>query len=323
MKVCFFDKFYYIKNHLLRILLMRKLGYDNKHGYSLVRDSQTLDFFEKIKNGDYFIKQAYDYDTYGFVSQDLGEELEKLFMDEDCIMGIHRTGLTFVNEKVLNDIFSKGLINGGKSMQIGGVRGGSVFDIDNTVSIFNRFQYLISQIKASSGYKFSCGCVILKIPKSCLGLNNNKPLPLFHMANDVCYFKPEYIYGYVPVDSSGNVGTLVHNPNYNKQMVYDNQVYESTVIENAKEILFRNYVLTYNKYNKRQADTALIKFIESGDTRYFTGENNRILLNSRIDIYNCIKRLEHPNGITDSDLQAIIDRYQTLMVQESSHGITK
>lgn len=321
MKIKFFDKINYFKNHLFRVVLMKKLGYDNKHGYSLIKESKTLNFFEKIKSGSYFIKQAYDYDTYGFMSQELGEELEQLFMDEDCVMGIHRTGEISVNEDLLNDIFSKGLINSGKSMQTG-IKDKS-YDIENTVSIFNKFQYLISQIKSAHGYKSSDGCIILKIPKSCIGLDTNNPLSLYNIIDGKCYIKPEFIYGYIPVDFQGNVGNIVHNPNYNKHMEFDNQVYDSLVIENAKNILFRNYILTYNKYDKRQADTALINFIVNGDTSYFTGENNRNLLNSRMDIYNCIKKIEYPNGITNTDLQAIIDRYEIIMVQEKSQGIIK
>ena len=321
MKIKFFDKINYIRNHLLRITLEKKLGYSSTHGYSLIKDSKTLKFFENLKNGSYFLKQAYDYDTYGFMSKELGEELEKLFMDENCVIGIHRTGETSVNESILQDIFSNGLINGGKSMQLGS--NSDSFNIENTVSIFNKFQYLISQIKASHGYKSSDGCIILKIPKSCLGLDSNNPLPLYNIKDGKCYINPAFIFGYVPVDFKGNVGNIVHNPNYNNQYEYHSQIYDSSVLKNAKEILFRNYVLTYHKYDKKQADTALINFIANNDTRYFTGENNRNLLNSRMDIYNCIKKLEYPTGITNTDLQDIIDRYESLMVQENYNGITK
>lgn len=316
------DKFYYLKNHLLRLKLIKKQGYDSSHGYSLIKDSKTLDLFEKLKSGSYFIKQADGYDEYGYLSNELGNELEQLFMDDDYVIGIHRTGEASVTDELLDDIFSNGLINAGKTLQTGSFDNSS-FDINNTVSIFNKFQHIISQIKASHQYKASDGCIIIKIPKSSIGLDSKNPIPLYHIQNGKYYINPEYIYGYVPVDFKGNVGDIVYNPNYNKQHEYDYPAYDCSVIENAKEILFRNYELTYNKYDKKQADTALINFIIRNDTSYFTGENNRKLLNSRVDIYNFIKKIMYPNGINNNDLQRIIDNYENRILQEKSKGITK
>lgn len=256
------------------------------------------------------------------MEQQLGEELEKIFMDKDCVIGIHRTGNTMINDIVLNNYFSNGIIMLDKSMQIG--RANKSFDIENTVSIFNKFQYIISQIKACNNYKSSNGCMILKIPKSCIGLDNNKPLPLYQIKNNNCYIRPDFIYGYIPVDYKGNVSNIIYNPNYNNKNIINNDlVYDDKVTNNALEILFRNYQLTYNKYNKNQANTALIYFLKNNDVNYFTGENNRKLLKDRIYIYNCIKSIKYPNGITNKDLQLIIDQYESRIQEENSQGIIK
>lgn len=163
------------------MILIKKLGYDNKHGYSILKSSKSFNFFEKIKTGDWFIKQAYEYDKNGYIQQELGEELEKQFMDDNYVIGIHRTGFTPINEKMINEIFSNGLLNLGKSRQ--GSSKSISFEIDNTVSVLNKFQYLISQIKSAAGYNESNGSIILKIPKSSLGLNGDVPIPIYQIIN--------------------------------------------------------------------------------------------------------------------------------------------
>ena len=238
-------------------------------------------------------------------------------MDDNYVIGIHRTGFTPINEKMINEIFSNGLLNLGKSRQ--GSSKSISFEIDNIVSVLNKFQYLISQIKSAAGYNESNGSIILKIPKSSLGLNGDVPIPIYQIINNKSYIRPEFIYGYIPVDYKGNTGCIVRNPNYRDiHKIESDYIYEYTVIKNAKEILFRNYELTYNKCGKNQADTALIKFIINNDVSYFTGENNRKLLNSRIDIYNCIKKIDYPKGITNSDLQNIIDTYENRLSNENT-----
>lgn len=326
MKIRMLDKITILRNKLYRFILMKKQGYDNKHGYSLIKDSKTMDIFESIKSGSDFIKQADSYDSFGYISRELGKNLEKHFMDDDYVIGIHRTGETIVTKDLLKDIFSNGLINAGKTIQTGtGNIDSSSFDIENTVSIFSFFTHLISQIKGSHGYKSSDGCIILKIPKCSIGLNSNTPIPLYQIKNGKCYIRTEFIYGYVPVDFKGNVGDLVFNPNFNE---HDNQnkenyVYDNTVLKNAKEILLRNYELTYNKYDKKQADVALVNFLMKNNVSFFTGENNRKLLSSRIDIYNSLKRLEYPNGIQIGDIQLIIDDFNSKINEQKNNGITK
>lgn len=324
MKIKFFDKINYIKNHLLRIRLTKKLGYDKTHGYSLIKDSKLLDYFETIKSGDWFIKQAYDYDKFGYMSKELGNELEQQFMDEDYVMGIHRTGHTVMNNEQINNFFTNGLRNFGKVEQ--GCNESMGYDIENTVSILSKFQYLISQIKSANGYKGSNGCILLKIPKSALGLNDDKPISLYQVINDKSFIKPEFIYGYLPVDYKGNVGELIHNPNYldNHTLSSNNAVYDKAVINSAKRILFDIYEQTYLKYGKEQASGALVNFLSKSNVNYFTGEKNRELLTNKIDVYNYIKKVNYPNGININDIQNIIDNYESrINKNQNLHGITK
>ena len=324
MKIKFFDKINYFKNHLLRIRLIKQLGYDKTHGYSLLRYSKLLDYFETVKSGDWFLKQAYDYDKFGYMSKQLGDELEQQFMDEDYVMGIHRTGHTVMNNEQINDFFYNGLGNFGKVEQ--GCNDSICFNIENTVSIFNKFQYLISQIKATNGYKGSDGCILLKIPKSGLELNNDKPIPLYQVINGDSFIKPEFIYGYLPVDNKGNVGELIHNPNYldNHTLSSNNAAYEQSVVSSAERILFDIYEQTYLKYGKEQAEGALLNFLSKSNVNYFTGEKNRELLTNKIDVYNYIKRVNYPNGININDIQNIIDNYESrINNNQNLHGITK
>lgn len=75
--------------------------------------------------------------------KELGKELESLF-DDDCVVGIHRTGYTMVTPEFLNDVFNNGLINNGDGMQ------GIVQyepDITKTVSLQNNFLLMYGQIK--------------------------------------------------------------------------------------------------------------------------------------------------------------------------------
>ena len=102
-------------------------------------------------------------------------------MDDNYVIGIHRTGFTPINEKMINEIFSNELLNLGKSRQ--GSSKSISFEIDNTVSVLNKFQYLISQIKSAAGYNESNGSIILKIPKSSLGLNGDVPIPIYQIIN--------------------------------------------------------------------------------------------------------------------------------------------
>ena len=95
----------------LRQKLIKKVEYG--HGYSILKSSST------IPQDEYFFNIAKNYDNYGYMKEELGEELENLFNDEDYVIGLHRTGETPIDDEILKSIFNKGLINNGHSMSYG------------------------------------------------------------------------------------------------------------------------------------------------------------------------------------------------------------
>ena len=111
----------------LRTKLTKELTYT--HGYSILRSSKTIN-----EENDFILELAKQYDEYGYMSEELGRELDSLFEDKDYVVGIHRTGYSNMDEKTINNIFNKGLINNGHIMQ-GGMAGN--FDIEK------QFHYLV------------------------------------------------------------------------------------------------------------------------------------------------------------------------------------
>ena len=224
MNIRFFSK----TNKLLkkRIKLSKQVSYG--HGYSILKSSQTLTENEFL----YDISKRYD--NYGFMSQSLGEELDSLFKDGDYMIGIHRTGYTPVDNKTLEDIFNKGLINNGHIMS-GGMDGTD--DIERTVTLFYDFPILVGQLKAAHGYKGSEGCVVVKIPKSYLGKAEGEIKPIFYSDNGIVYLLPEFIYGYVPVNANGQLGEIIHNQQYSDIHTYNNDslIYDQKGLSKAKK----------------------------------------------------------------------------------------
>ncbi len=172
---------------------------------------------------------AKDYDKYGFMSEDLGKELEELF-DDDYVVGIHRTGHTIVSDEFLSDVFNNGLINNGDAMQ--GVVSDNP-DISKTVSLQSDFLLMYGQIKTCNGYKNSQGVLIIKIPKSYLRLKDGVVKPIyFHEYGYKFRLLPEYVYGYVGVNK-GVCASIIRNPNYKDFHDYndDGLVFDSSVCD--------------------------------------------------------------------------------------------
>ena len=121
----------------LRTKLIKELTYD--HGYSLLRSSKTIQ-----EENDFILQLAKQYDEYGYMSEELGMELDGLFEDKDYVIGIHRTGYNDMDQQMIDNIFNKGLINNGHIMQ-GGMAGN--FDIEKTVSIFPASHFVTNDEK--------------------------------------------------------------------------------------------------------------------------------------------------------------------------------
>lgn len=323
MKINFFK----LKKETLRSKLIKDLTYD--HGYSMLRSSVSLREHEVLLD----ISKAYD--EYGYMSQQLGEELDSLFLDDDYIIGIHRTGYTSMNEKNLNNIFVEGLINNGHIMS--GAMSGTQ-DIEKTVTLFDDFPILNCQLKAANGYKNSQGCIIVKIPKSYLGRKDGEIKPIYYKKDSTIRLLPEFVYGYIPVSGEGILGEIIHNPNYKDDHNLDNcnLLYEeSAMIKARKEgidlekeelnlnakymVLTKAYEETFIKYGKRQAEHALLSLINKNDVQYFTGGSNRYNLKKYICYDNILKIMCFGlDNLENQDINLIINNFHDQIVKKDS-----
>lgn len=302
----------------LRTKLTKELTYT--HGYSILRSSKTIN-----EENDFILELAKQYDEYGYMSEELGRELDSLFEDKDYVVGIHRTGYSNMDEKTINNIFNKGLINNGHIMQ-GGMA--SNFDIEKTVSLFSDFTVLNGQLKAAHGYKCSEGCIIVKIPKSYLGKCDGPIEPIYYRDDNVTKLLPEFIYGYVPVDKEGRLGELNKNPKYTDIHNLDNTnlMYEQSATFKAKreginlakqdidislkyQIIETAYKDTLQKYGSYQAEQALLHLINENEVRYFTKQENRDKLSKYVVYGNILNILSmnNPNISINDAIQTFIN----------------
>ncbi len=154
------------------------------------------------------------YDDYGFISKELGNELNSLLKEKGYKVGIHRTGYKNYDEEDINDLFTRGLKNYGDSMQ-GAQR--KYVNTTKTVDFENDFTIFIGMIKTACNYKgCTTGAVIVKIPEDYIeiGINKEPTKPIYYNDNGVMRLMPEYIYGYIPLGEKGMVGNIIRNPNY-------------------------------------------------------------------------------------------------------------
>ena len=174
------------------------------------------------------------YNDFGYMSKALGQELEQLFYDDSYIVGVHRTGASVVNDNYLQDVFTKGLINNMDCLQGGIFTDVDHLDIKKTVDLVYDPIVLNGILKTASQYKCSEGCIIIKIPKSYLGMEDGEIKPIYYRDGISIKLMSEYIYGYIPVNKEGYVGDIVHNPNYADKHGYidseDVLLYESKAI---------------------------------------------------------------------------------------------
>lgn len=286
--------------------------------YSLIK---TIDITNPIK-----VDLAIQYDKIGFMSEELGKELDRLF-DDDYAIGIHRTGFThitpYINDKTLFDMFNKGLYSNGHIMA-GGNDGQN--DIEKTVSFYNEFLIMNGAIKTCDNYKNSTGCLIIKIPKSYIGKKDGEIAPIFYRQDHILRLLPEFIYGYIPV-SNHQAEQIIRNPNYkdNHYLVNDNFYYDSSVYYKAKrenrelfylnpinnklkyDILYKAYKDTLKKYNYNQALTALFSLINSNKVSYFTGNENKKNLSMYVAYNDIDSILSQGLGIYNQETSKLID----------------
>lgn len=177
---------------------------------------------------------AKQYDDFGYMSNHLGAEIEKLFSDNSYIVGIHRTGYSIVDEDYLKEVFNRGLINNMDLLQGGIHIDDNYLDIRKTVDLFYDPIVFNGPLKAANRYKESAGCIIVKIPKSYLGIEDGDIKPIYYKDGVSSKLLPEYIYGYIPVDKDGTLGDIIHNPGYTDDHIYIDS--EGTLLYESKAL---------------------------------------------------------------------------------------
>ena len=174
---------------------------------------------------------AKKYDELGYMPMEVGKEIEQLFINPNYMIGIHRTGYSNVDEEYIKDVFNRGLINNMDSLQTGKELDDTYLDIYKTVSFIDGFITMNAELKLSHNYKASSGCFIIKIPASYIGMSGGEVKPIYFRDKEGIKLLSEYIYGYIPCNDKGELGTIIHNPNYTDEHIYidpeDSLMYET------------------------------------------------------------------------------------------------
>lgn len=178
--------------------------------------------FEKKRFGlKWYKKFLKSVNSYGYLSENLGMELERLYKDVGYIeengefihlgydIGIHLTGFTLIQEEIIADIFNKGLINNGHAMN-GGGKNTKAPSLDLTLTFIDDLPIAINQLKNGHSYKFSQGAVLVKIPHE---LKKESEI-VQYFDGDVYRILPNYIYGIIELRENGIVGEIIKNPNF-------------------------------------------------------------------------------------------------------------
>lgn len=203
-------------------MLFKKEIDPNKY---LLVNSEYIDRKQKFK-----YNLAKKYDELGYMTIEVGKEIEELFSNPIYMIGIHRTGYSNVDEEYIKDVFNKGLINNMDLLQ-GGKTDDTYLDIYKTVSFMDGFITMNAELKLSHNYKNSAGCFIIKIPASYIGMSDGETKPIYFKDKEGIKLLSEYIYGYISCNPKGELGTIIHNPNYTDEHIYidpeDSLMYET------------------------------------------------------------------------------------------------
>lgn len=186
-------------------------------------------------NNNYAKGLIQEYDKEKSMPYETGKYLEALFNNsEDYVIGIHKTGFSYMDNKKVFQVFNDGLKNLGAIMQ--GMVSLANRNIENTVSFIDFFPLLIMQIKNANHYKTSTGVFVVKIPKSYLGQKEGEIKPIYFCDNGTIHLLPEFICGYIPVSENG-AGDFIPNPNYTDFHTYKNDglEYDISVENKIKE----------------------------------------------------------------------------------------
>jgi hypothetical protein len=88
-----------------------------------------------------------------------------------------------------------------------------------------------AELKLAHNYKGSSGCFIIKIPASYIGMGDGEVKPIYFKDKEGIKLLSEYIYGYISCNEKGELGNIIHNPNYTDEHIYidseDSLLYET------------------------------------------------------------------------------------------------
>lgn len=155
----------------------------------------------------YFRDLFEQWDDYGSIPLELGNNIERLLSDENIVLGIHRTGGigainkdNIVGSQMLHSIFNEGLKNMGHLSS--GHISSSIPDPNKTVSMLRSIVHAVMSIKGQ--YKDSVGGVLVALPSSCVNgegeIINNAYDRVYTVVDNTPAIMPEYLLGFVASD---------------------------------------------------------------------------------------------------------------------------
>lgn len=156
----------------------------------------------------YFRNLFEEYDDYGSIPLELGNDIEQMLDDSTIVLGIHRTGGmgtidkdNIVGSQMLHSIFSEGLKNMGHLSS--GHDSNIIPDPSQTVSMIGSIVHAVMSIKGQ--YKDSVGGVLVALPSSCVNKDgeiiNNSYETIYTMVDNTHAVKSEYLLGFVASDN--------------------------------------------------------------------------------------------------------------------------
>lgn len=175
--------------------------------YFLLSSKYAKNIFQKAKNIQSYTEMFElfkEWDEYGSIPLELGQQIESMLQDSTINIGIHRTGgygkidnNQLDNNELLTSIFTNGLKNYG-DLSSGAVTQDTIHP-NKTISMLTN--PLTAMILLKTQYKDSKGAVVVVFPSNYV----NKEGELIAEEEDVYYrddtgtliVKPEYLIGYV------------------------------------------------------------------------------------------------------------------------------
>ena len=263
--------------------MQKNKGFNFKHGYSLLRNSKN------IPNPQYFYDLADKIDNIGYLSDDVGVELDNL-VNDDYVIGIHKTSFQNVDELCYDSVT------------------------------------LILKLKKAHEYKDAKGSFIIRIPKADLAKNDGIPKPIYIIKDGYYYLKPEFVYGYIPVDKNDNLGKIIHNPNYGEKSIsLGEEIYDYSVVSAAKKELYRYYKYLYDNSDKEMAEYIIAKFLTTFDVNLLPDISDKEKIKNYIEVYKMIFR-NHDNQVLNfSQIAKYLNEFQEYidMISVNNQGIKK